>query len=60
MCEQDSNCCGQDKLCSLTCCPCNMDIEKIKQLVNEPKYICNQCGRVANDQVNLCQPVPIN
>jgi len=35
--EASSTCCGEDKLFALTCCPCNIDIEKIKALVNEPK-----------------------
>ena len=52
-------CCGQDKMCALTCCPCNLDVEKIKPLVNAPKFICKSCGRVANKKENLCQPTPL-
>jgi hypothetical protein len=56
----ESKCCsGEDKLCSLTCCPCHLDVEKIKPLVNAPKFICKACGRVANSEANLCQPDPI-
>ena len=51
--------CGENSLCVLTCCPCNLDLKKIKPLVNEPKFICKSCGRVANKKENLCQPVPL-
>ncbi len=53
-------CCGENKLCALTCCSCNLDVERIKPLVNRPKFICESCGRVANSEANLCQPVPID
>jgi hypothetical protein len=53
------SCCGPDKLCSMTCCPCELDVEKIKPLVNEPKFICTSCGRAANEATNLCQPEPL-
>ena len=52
-------CCGEDKLCALTCCPCNLDIAQIKPLVNQPRFICEACGRVANEDKNLCKPAPL-
>ena len=55
-----SKCCGPDKMCSLTCCPCDLDVEKIKPLVNQPKFICTSCGRVANEDKNLCKPQPLH
>jgi hypothetical protein len=59
MCAEAAKCCGEDKLCALTCCQCNIDLEKLKPLVNAPKYICEQCGRVANEEGNLCKPTPL-
>ena len=52
--------CGDEKLCALTCCSCNLDLKRIKKLVNKPKFICKSCGRVANKKTNLCQPKPLN
>jgi hypothetical protein len=52
-------CCGPDKLCSLTCCPCDLDVTEIKPLVNQPKFICTSCGRVANEAKNLCKAEPL-
>jgi hypothetical protein len=58
--ENTRECCGEDKLCALTCCPCNLDIEKIRPLANEPKFICESCGRVANKEENLCRPTAMD
>lgn len=57
--HSDSYCCGPDKLCAMTCCPCDLDVDKIKPLVDRPTVICTACGRVANEAANLCQPEPL-
>lgn len=36
------------------------NIEKIKELVKAPKYICFNCGRVADSKKNLCNPMPVD
>ncbi|MBD3318246.1 MAG: hypothetical protein GF344_20880 [Chitinivibrionales bacterium] len=46
----------ENKMCAMTCCPCNLDVEKVKSLSNDPKFICESCGRVANQAENLCRP----
>ena len=56
----ETKCCGEDKMCALTCCPCDLDVDKIKPLVNTPNFICKSCGRVANSETNLCKPIPID
>ena len=33
--------------------------DEIKELVRQPKFMCFNCGRVADDKVNLCNPMPI-
>ncbi len=33
--------------------------EEIKELVKAPKFICFNCGRVADSEDNLCNPMPI-
>ena len=33
--------------------------EEIKTLTKEPKFICFNCGRVADKEANLCNPLPL-
>ncbi|MFA5342450.1 MAG: hypothetical protein WC381_00575 [Kiritimatiellia bacterium] len=33
--------------------------EEIKTLTGKPKFICFNCGRVANSRKNLCNPMPL-
>ncbi len=34
-------------------------LEEIKCLADKPKFICFNCGRVANAARNLCNPMPL-
>jgi len=35
-------------------------LEDIKQLVKDTKYICENCGRAANAEENLCSPIDVD
>lgn len=51
---------GSEKtMCELTCCPCRLDLKKLKPLVKDPKFICKVCGRVANEKKYLCEPTAL-
>ncbi len=56
------NCPGDrtNKLCELTKPHNQFDMEKILPLVNEPKYICRCCGRLANEKNVICNPIQLN
>lgn len=38
---------------------CEGKMDEVKALVTNPQFICFNCGRVANDAQNLCNPMPL-
>jgi hypothetical protein len=60
MAESESGHDHSEKMCALTCCPCHLDVEKLKPLVRDPQFICRACGRVAAEEKRLCEPVPLS
>lgn len=34
--------------------------DAIKELVTKPKFMCFNCGRIADSKKNLCNPMPLN
>lgn len=56
--------CGCDtdrsnKLCELAKPANRFNLEKYLPLVNDPQYVCQCCGRLANQAESLCNPVLI-
>ncbi|MFO8051261.1 MAG: hypothetical protein R6V01_06125 [Thermoplasmatota archaeon] len=49
----------ENRMCVMTNPPFKFDIEKVKDLTNDPKYICRCCGRTANERENLCGPTDL-
>ena len=37
----------------------NEKFEEIKTITRNPKHICFNCGRVADSEKNLCNPMPL-
>ena len=33
--------------------------DEIKELVKNPQFICFNCGRIADAENNLCNPMPL-
>jgi hypothetical protein len=34
-------------------------VDEVRELVANPRFICFNCGRVADDSQNLCNPMPL-
>jgi len=49
----------ENKLCSLACCECRINLDELRPLVKNAQYICTECGRAAADADNLCHAEPL-
>ena len=38
----------------------NEEFEVIKEITQQPKFICFNCGRVADSDQNLCNPMSVS
>ena len=56
---EDKNCKGDHSghLCVLAG---SEKFEEIQELAKRPKHICFNCGRVAESETNLCNPMPLD
>jgi hypothetical protein len=43
-------------LCKYSSSDIKKDIERLKEQVKNPEYICCRCARVSNDKKKLCKP----
>jgi len=59
-CKCDCSNIPEHRMCQLTQPPHEFDLEKVKELTSNPKFICKCCGRTANNEENLCNPIPLN
>lgn len=62
-CSNDCSCdCSNipsNKMCQLTKKAHKFDLDKVKKLTSNPKFICKCCGRTANKKENLCSPAEL-
>jgi hypothetical protein len=58
-CQCDCSNIPEHKMCKLTQPPLKFDLEKVKHLTSNPKFICKCCGRTANNEENLCSPISL-
>jgi hypothetical protein len=52
--------CRGDHACHLCMLASLEKIDEIKELARKPKFICFICGRVADADKNLCNPMPLD
>jgi hypothetical protein len=52
--------CRGDHRCHLCMLASSERIDEIKELTKHPQFICFMCGRVADSEKNLCNPMPLN
>ena len=45
-----------EKLCAMMYSPGGLDLRLLKSLINNPKYMCRECGRAASNEGNVCYP----
>lgn len=50
----------EEKMCGLTSCVYDVDVNDIMPLINNPQFICTGCEQVANDKSNLCKPIALS
>ncbi len=52
--------CTGDHPCHLCMLASKELFDEIKRLAKKPKFICFNCGRVADSSKNLCNPMPLD
>jgi hypothetical protein len=52
--------CRGEHSCHLCVLASMEKMDEIKALTKHPRFICFICGRVADSDKNLCNPMPLN
>ena len=52
--------CRGEHACHLCMLASLEKMDEIKELTKHPRFICFICGRVADSDRNLCNPMPLN
>jgi hypothetical protein len=52
-------CCSADHQGHICVLASEKKFAEIQKLVQTPKFLCFNCGRVADSAKNLCNPMPI-
>jgi hypothetical protein len=55
----DKPCTGKhrDHVCAMAA---RADFQKVAEVAGQPKYVCMNCGRVADVSDNLCNPIAMS
>ncbi|MHB9028439.1 MAG: hypothetical protein ACYC9O_06700 [Candidatus Latescibacterota bacterium] len=56
---EEKKVCTGDHSCHLCVLTAKLPLEEIKPLVDNPQFICFNCGRGANSRKSLCNPQPL-
>ena len=54
------NVCSGDHTGHLCVLVSERKFDRIRELVRNPEFICFNCGRVADERQNLCNPMPLD
>jgi hypothetical protein len=55
-CRDGEDCYDENHLCKIVK---RGDLDLIRQLVKDSRFVCSKCGRTAHNVVNLCRPTTI-
>jgi hypothetical protein len=58
--EMAEKICRGEHSCHLCVLASLEKMDEIKELTKHPRFICFICGRVADSDKNLCNPMPLN
>ena len=47
---------SEDKVCSINASGDPSDLQRLRRLAKNSRYICSSCGRSAKNEENLCCP----